>query len=80
MIRQPAAKRPQVLFKQLALKENFLQEINGPLGMTGKTAKTMEGASRDILLGCWSIFHAAEEYKAAVSTQLTLSSVLSEAG
>lgn len=36
----------------------------------------MEGASRDILLGCWSVFHAAEEYKAAVSTQLTLSSAL----
>lgn len=30
----------------------------------------------DSLLGCWSMFHAAGEYKAAVSTQLTPSSVL----
>lgn len=50
--------------------------LNPLLGITGTIAKTTEGASRYSLLGGWSVFRTTEEYKAAVSTQLLLNSVL----
>lgn len=74
VIWQHAPKRPQVILTT-CIRENLLQEIHALFSMTGKAAKAIEGPSRYSLCGVWSVFDTTEEYKAAVSAQLTLNSI-----
>lgn len=68
-------KAPSFILTTTCIKGKLAPRNSAPFSVTGRTAKTTEGASSYSLLGGWSVFHTTE-YKAAVSTQLTLNSVL----